>query len=357
MRWLGWFGWLLVIGCADERVSARDSEVPVDDAASDGAASGDAARDAPLRPPCVEPGEHGECQLLGFEERPYAVWVPPGATSEALPLVLAFHGGGGDAMAGAMSTCPDGDLEDAGCLHSVGSREGFVTIYPNGTLNPARPGARIWNGGGGADGWACVGFCRDDIDESAYIAALLDDVSRWLRINPNRVYAAGLSNGGAVVHRLGCELSDRFAAIVTIGAGNQFATSATCDPSRAVGVLHIHGTEDGCWPYDGGPIVCANPSNTVPVVSVAESMRGWAERNGCGSEPVTADGPDRVDDDIRVEVDTWSGCAAPVRHLRVIGGGHTWLGGRQFLPESVIGPAYPDLVNEDIWSFFQENLR
>ena len=67
-------------------------------------------------------------------------------------------------------------------------------------------------------------------------------------------------------------------------------------------------------------------------------------------------GPERVDDGIEVSELRWLGCEAPTRHFRVLGGGHTWLNGAQYLPVSRIGPRFPDVTNEDLWSFF-EDLR
>jgi hypothetical protein len=120
-----------------------------------------------------------------------------------MPVVLAFHGGGGHAQAGALSTRPDGDLADAECLHAVCLhavclRIGVATVYPNGTVGPRGSNNRTWNGGGGG-GWACVGFCRADIDEAGDIRAVLDDLASWLPVDADRVYAVGRSNGGAVV--------------------------------------------------------------------------------------------------------------------------------------------------------------
>jgi len=358
---------LLVAGCDnDSAPMTADSGPDLDsgDAASDAA---DAAPDAGLRPPCVDPGDDGECPVAGYPARPYLVWVPTSAGDEPLPVVIALHGGSGNARAGAASTCPEGDLSDPECLHAVGEREGFLTVYPNGTAITGN--SRVWNGGGGGErpggeDWACIAACDEalagrpfyvgDVDEAAYVTAVLDDLAAWVPVDRRRVYAVGLSNGGVVAHRLGCVLADRIAAIAAIGASNQYATSAACTPSRPMPVLHIHGTEDGCWQYGGGPIVCQNPDNTRPALGVAASMEGWAERNGCTGGPVTSDGPERVDDGIRVEEERWTGCAAPTRHLRVIGGGHTWLGGRQYLEEAVIGPSYPDVTNGDLWTFFSE---
>jgi polyhydroxybutyrate depolymerase len=306
-------------------------------------------------PGCVVPGESGECPVPGFPERPMLLYSPPEAVGRTpVPVLLVFHGGGGNANAARRSACPEGNLSHPLCLHNVGAREGFATAY----LNATRSGqgeSRIWNAGGGRPPWACVGYCRDDIDEAAYVRAVLDTLPSSIPLDSTRVYAAGLSNGGAVVHRLGCELADRLTAIASLGAGNQFSTSADCNPSRNLPVLQINGTADGCWPYDGGPITCQNPNATAPVISALDSIGGWAERNGCG--PVTMEsGPERVDDGISVDVLRWTGCAAPVVHYRVSGGGHTWFGGLQYLPVDRIGPTYPDLTNEDLWSFF-ENLR
>ncbi|MDP3498925.1 MAG: PHB depolymerase family esterase [Myxococcales bacterium] len=280
---------------------------------------------------------------------------PRTATATSVPLVLIFHGGGGNAAAGALTACPNGDLSHPLCVHNVGAREGFATAYLNATLTGTGQ-QRIWNAGGGMPPWACVGYCRADIDEAAYVRAVLDVLPSTIALDPTRVYAAGLSNGGAVAHRLGCELADRITAIVSIGAGNQFATSAPCIPSRPLPVLQINGTADGCWPFDGGPITCLNPNATAPVISAFASIGGWAARNGCG-QSTSSSGPERVNDGITVDVITWSGCLAPVVLYRANGGGHTWLGGRQYLPVAQIGPSYPDLTNDDLWTFFKDLRR
>jgi polyhydroxybutyrate depolymerase len=133
--------------------------------------------------------------------------------------------------------------------------------------------------------------------------------------------------------------------------------AAYAETGRGAIVAEVHGTEDGCWPYEGGPITCQNPDNTIPVVGAEPSTAAWADRNGCAAGPTTTPGPERVDDGISVELLEWSGCRAPTRLFRVLGGGHTWLGGRQFLPVETIGPAYPDLNNEDVWAFLRDLRR
>jgi polyhydroxybutyrate depolymerase len=51
----------------------------------------------------------------------------------------------------------------------------------------------------------------------AYFRALLDDIDGSVAIDRTRVFATGISNGGAMSHRLGCKLSDRIAGIAPVG--------------------------------------------------------------------------------------------------------------------------------------------
>jgi polyhydroxybutyrate depolymerase len=332
------------------------------DAAQGDAGQGDAAIPPPVRPACVEPGQNGSCALSAYPDRPYLAWVP--ASHDGLtpiPVVIAFHGGGGSAEGQAASSCPDGDTQNPSCLHSLGGREGFATIYPNGTATPGANGRlRTWNAGGGTDGYECANAyaCEANIDDMAYVRAILDDLAAWLPLDPGRVYATGLSNGGAITHRVGCELADRIVAIAPIGSGNQFSTAAPCNPSQPVGVLDIHATTDPCWLYVQGPLgSCLGPPGGGTMIGSSETMAVWAAANGCTSGPTTLDGPERVDDGIRVEEDRFAGCRAPVRHFRVIGGGHTWVSGFQYLPVARIGTTYFDLTNEDLWNFFDSVRR
>lgn len=45
---------------------------------------------------------------------------------------------------------------------------------------------------------------------------MLDALGREPCVDARRVYATGLSNGGVMAHRPGCELSDRIAAIAPV---------------------------------------------------------------------------------------------------------------------------------------------
>src|SRR4029077_11358983 len=108
--------------------------------------------------------------------------------------VLAFHGGGSNAEQ---------------MVHFCGMNEkadqaDFIVVYPNGSGRLDR--ALTWNGGN------CCGYAMlNNVDDVSFVRALLSDLERVVAIDPKRVYATGISNGGIMAYRLASELSDRIA--------------------------------------------------------------------------------------------------------------------------------------------------
>lgn len=317
---------------------------------------------APLDP-CtgpLAPGDRLTCPMPGWLDRGYDIEVPAGWDGSApLPVVLALHGGGGNKRSAAAVTCPDGDLEDPACLTRVAARAGFVVVRPDGTgMRPLR-NVRTWNAGGGTQGYNCTSgaACASGVDDIRYIDELLDEVGRLVPVDAARVHATGLSNGGAMSHRLACALPDRIASIAAVGGANQHAAAGgAC--AASVAVLQIHGTEDPCWTYDQGPATCVGSERGIKV-GVAESMEGWRLRNGCeagmpGAGPGIEEAlPDAdPEDGTRVTRVGYSGCARELVLLRVDGGGHTWPGGHAYLGQDRIGRVTHDIDSEIIVEFF-----
>lgn len=307
-------------------------------------------------PADAKPGAVLTCEVPGFERRSYDVYLPADyVPARPVPVVLAIHGGGGNSRAALRTSCPGGDVHSADCLQAMAGREGVAVVYPNGTGSRLLAGVRTWNAGGGANGWQCVSgrACEDGVDDIAYFRALLEDLSRWVAIDPRRVHATGLSNGGAMSHRLACQLSDRIASIAALGGANQFATTSTCAPRRPVPVLQIHGTADRCWGYEGGKAACAQRDDKSKI-AVEESMRIWAAINGCAS--VQPAQPMASEPRIETTQLRWAGCRAETVLIRMTGGGHVWPGGWAYLRESVIGPMVGGWsANRVILDFFRRN--
>ena len=150
-----------------------------------------------------------------------------------LPVLLAFHGGGGSAQ---------GFQKYAG-LDAVADREGFVVVYPDGS---GRLGRRLltWNAGG------CCGSAREDrVDDVGFTIRLLGDLARDLPLDRTRVYATGHSNGAMMAYRLAAEAAERIAAIAPVAGAMQLASFA---PARPMPVLHVHSVDDPRALYLGG---------------------------------------------------------------------------------------------------------
>lgn len=295
------------------------------------------------------------CEVPGWKRREFLLHLPTGYDPAApVPVVVVLHGGGGDKEGALRLTCPEGEEDSDDCLLGLADREGFAVVAPEGTGGLL---GHTWNAGGGEDGWRCVSgkACKDGVDDLAYFDDLLRELGDTVNVDPARVYATGLSNGGAMSHRLACDRADVFAAVAPLAGANQLAVAQGCAPSRPVPVLHVHGTEDPCWGYEGGDGACLQDDGDV-YASVDESMAAWAGINGCAGEPVTAELPDTEDDGTTTTRHTWQGCAAATEHLEVVGGGHTWPGGWSYLRERKIGVTATDWrANEEIWAFFSAN--
>ncbi len=307
-----------------------------------------------------EPGDRLTCPTPGWTDRAFDLRIPEGWDgAEPLPLVIAFHGGGGRRHAAQAVTCPGGDVDDPACLGGEADARGYAIAYPDGTGTRPLRNIRTWNGGGGVGSWQCTsgGACKSGVDDVAYFDDLLDEIERVIPIDPARIYATGLSNGGAITHRLACERADVLAAIAPVGAGNQFAAAGgDCDVQ--VPVLAIHGTDDPCWTYTTGAAACAQKDDLDKIGGI-ESTEAWAARDGC-ADTTTEDAVDDVDPDdgTTSTLVRWDGCAADVELLRIDGGGHTWPRGFQYTSTDTVGRVSLDVdANAMMLDFFDAHPR
>ncbi len=254
----------------------------------------------------------------------------------AAPLAIVLHGGGGTG---------EGMVKLTG-FNAVADKEGFIVVYPDGI-------DRHWNDGRG------VGWYRahtEDIDDVGFISTLIDELSRKLSVDTKRVYATGISNGGMMSYRLGCELSEKITAIAAVTASLAVNKVKEWSPSRPMPVLIIAGTADPLVPWEGGDIRLGGRTYGT-VVSVPDTVKFWVEKNGCVARPVVRRLPDsEPNDGTSVRRETYSGCrsGAEVVLYAVEGGGHTWPGGLQYLPERVIGKTSKEFdASEVIWQFLK----
>lgn len=284
----------------------------------------------------------GSSIQVGGLERTYREYIPAlYSPAKPMPLVLLLHGGGG--------TSEGMEKLTLGGFHRLSDREGFIVVYPDGI-------EKHWNDGRGLEAYRAH---RENIDDVGFISALIEHLIRTLNVDPNRIYAAGISNGGQFSQRLACELSNRIAAIGVVAIQLPEHLPSSCAPKRPVSVLMMPGTEDPLVPWEGGEIGFRRGRKFGRVLSVPESLRFWAKQNQCPGSPVVNYEPDRdPKDGTRVRREAYVPCGEGTEVIlyAVEGGGHTWPGGDQYLPVRIIGRTSRDIdANEVIWGFLKRH--
>ena len=249
--------------------------------------------------------------------REYRLYVPAiyTRTTGAVPLLLNLHGYSSNAF----------EQENYGDFRPLADTANFLVVHPNGTFD----GANYRN-------WNTFGPRGTGVDDVAFLSALIDTLASRYRIDLNRVYSTGMSNGGFMSYELACQLGNRVAAIASVTGSMTASRLAGCTSGRPVPVMEIHGTVDGPVPYTGGGI--------LQFVAIPTLLNSWIQRNGCNPTPVVTAVPDiNPNDGCTAERSVWSGGrnGSVVEHYRIIGGGHTW-------PGSL--PSYNNtrVVNQDI---------
>lgn len=253
------------------------------------------------------------------QEREYLLHVPSSYDAgRPTPLVISLHGG---AMwpAAQMATSQWNRVADA---------EGFIVVFPSGTVGD---GPRHWNAHRGPG-------AKTDV---TFIADLIDHVKASYNIDPARIYADGLSNGGGMAFVLSCTLSDRIAAVGMVAAAH-FLDWNWCPTPAAVPMIAFHGTADRATPYHGGTTwVSPQAFPDIPTWTA-----NGARHHRCDPAPiestVTADVTRRE----------YPNCAAAVELYTIRGGGHTWPGGGR-LPEWFVGSTSRRIdATALMWAFF-----
>jgi polyhydroxybutyrate depolymerase len=273
-------------------------------------------------------------QELQVQGRKVLVHVPAGYDpAHPAPLVLAFHGGGGDAPFMADDTRYG--------LQRQADQGGFIVAFPNGATR--LPGGRLatWNAG------ACCGYARDqDSDDVGFARAVVSAIEARYAVDARRVFATGMSNGGMLAHRLACDAADVFRAVASV-AGTDATTH--CSPSRPVSVLHIHARDDDHVLFDGGagPNAFRDQRSVMNFVSVPETVARWVQRDQCSGSPQRA---------LQVSgayCDVYKHCAggAQVQLCVTDVGGHSWPGADRVRPGKEAASTALD-ASAAIWRFF-----
>ena len=254
------------------------------------------------------PGDHTVTLLVDGRSRTALVHVPPGVSGRTVPLLLALHGYGGSGPR----------MEPYSGFSPIADQNGFIVAYPSST-------GRSWNS-------TASGKLPNDV---RFLGSLIGHLRGTMCIDPQRVFAAGVSNGGGMVALAACELSSQIAGIASVAGA--YNNQPPCRPTRPVSVLEIHGTADQVVPYFG-------PRRRPTRDGVPPFVNGWVSRDRCSSGPLLRHVATRTTSY------GWGGCAGGtvVEHIKIRKGRHQWPGATPPDP----GPPATICASCTIWSFF-----
>ncbi len=283
-----------------------------------GSSGDDSTTAAPACPPAgLAAGDH-DLEILhdGIKRTAY-LHIPASADLDApTPLVFNFHGylGNGKQEADFSGMTPKSD------------EAGFIVVYPDGSENS-------WNAGD-----CCGNAMVKQVDDVGFVRALVAELQTQLCIDPRRIYATGMSNGGFMTHRLACEAADLFAAFAPVSAVNGMDD---CKPIRPVPLLMFNGTADFLVIYNGG-------GNGGTFISAPQTFDEWAERDGCVGAAI----PGKTNGGTSCKVHDLCDADVSVTLCTHTGMGHCWPG----QPTCLFGTPNTELsANDEMWDFFQQN--
>lgn len=274
--------------------------------------------------------------------RSYRIHIPSGYQPQnAMPLVIVVHG--------AFSTAAQ--IEKQTGFSTLADRFGFVVSYPNGIGIFGL--LQHWNAG-----HCCGKAAADGLDDIGFIDETIADASRFLNIDPTRIYMVGFSNGGMFTHRYGAERAATLAAIAPL-AGPPGGRADPDQPEWRVPppqvplpVIIFHGIDDDKVPYAGG--ASGGDPDGRQYLSAHESAGFWAEQNACDVPPMKLKLREG-----QVEITSWTECSdsVAVELYALQGWDHRWPGPYFTDPLEPQDPLHSFDAAEIIWRFFEKYKR
>ena len=190
----------------------------------------------------------------------YEVYVPSGYVAERrVPLIVALHGCSENAEQFRQVTRFD-ELAEA---------KNAIVVFPD--KSSYADSTSCWN-------WFKTSHMQRGTGEPALIAGVVDKVRQNYAIDDRRIYATGLSAGGAMASVMSATYPDVFAA-AGVGSGCEYAAGASCagyrgiDPEdagqRAYQAMGTQAREVPVIVFQG------DQDKTVPEVNAEQLVQQW----------------------------------------------------------------------------------
>ena len=162
------------------------------------------------------------------DERFFRLSAPSSDAGSKLPVIIAFHGGGG----------ADEDFQQQNQFDQLGEQEKFIMVY-----------AISEEGRTASEGEWFLNTAATSRDDNDFSEAIVNELSKIYCVDEDRLYAIGYSLGSMFTYEIACQLNSRFAAVASF-AGTMPVNPESCDLVGSMAVMHIHGKLDYIIDYD-----------------------------------------------------------------------------------------------------------
>src|SRR6476659_8870661 len=265
--------------------------------------------------------------------RTYKLFIPSRSQGQQIPLVVMLHG---------CTQSPD-DFAAGTRMNFLAEEQNCLVVYPEQPSGANQ--AKCWN-------WFRTGDQRRGGGEPSLIAGITRQIMRDHAIDPKRVYAAGLSAGGAAAAIMGATYADLYASVgihsgLACGAASDlpsaFVAMRQGSGSDAIGkagspvpTIVFHGDRDTTvHPNNGDRILEQSAKATSPTAKV---LRGRVPDGHAYTRTILTD----------------AGGRAISEHWNIHGAGHAWSGGSP--AGSYTDPRGPDATREMLRFFLEHSL-
>ena len=239
--------------------------------------------------------------LVNEEERIFRLSVPNSEAGTKLPIVIAFHGGGGS----------EEDFQQQNEFDQLGEEEKFIMAYAIAESDRTA-----------SEGEWYLNTAATSKDDNHFSEAIVDELSNSYCIDEERLYAIGYSLGSMFTYEIACQLNHRFAAVASF-AGTMPVNPETCDLIGSMAVMHIHGKLDYIIDYDEDWDWKEGEHDGVGTMSNIPGMIDfWAQNSNCQSENTHSHlfGGDDVEHIVHTECDG----DVRIEHYGMEAQEHTW---------------------------------
>lgn len=211
------------------------------------------------------------------------------------PCVIMLHGYGESA----------GGFRSAVRFEAQANPAGYAVVYVTGAANPNdKTSAAGWNSGISSDG-------NDDV---SFLVTFANYLQTEYGFDPDRMFAAGFSNGAFMMHRLAMEASDTFAACVSVAGRMPESIWDARREFNAVGFFQITGEKDDVVPKNSD-----GSAKYSPAPAIEDVMAYWAESDGLTLSETADTGKSGL-----LKKYTGDGKSVQVWDLFIKNGRHSW---------------------------------